>query len=235
MGRTSVGEETAEERHGNPRTIAIDGPVASGKSAVGSLLAKRLGFRFLDTGAMYRAFTWLLLERGIAPQDEEAISALAGQVSMTVSTTADERSQVHVDGVEVTAFLVRPEVEANVSDVSRLSVVREAMVRIQREEAQRGEIVVVGRDIGTVVLPDADLKVYLDAPRLERARRRWEQAQLRGETVSIASVMQELERRDAIDSGRELSPLRPAADALILQTDGLSLEQVVERILALTR
>jgi cytidylate kinase len=235
MGRTSVGEETAEERHGNPRTIAIDGPVASGKSAVGSLLAKRLGFRFLDTGAMYRAFTWLLLERGIAPQDEEAISVLAGQVSMTVSTTADERSQVHVDGVEVTAFLVRPEVEANVSDVSRLSVVREAMVRIQREEAQRGEIVVVGRDIGTVVLPDADLKVYLDAPRLERARRRWEQAQLRGETVSIASVMQELERRDAIDSGRELSPLRPAADALILQTDGLSLEQVVERILALTR
>ncbi|MGA2284787.1 MAG: (d)CMP kinase [Dehalococcoidia bacterium] len=214
----------------------MDGPVASGKSAVGSLLARRLGFRFLDTGAMYRAFTWLLLERGIGPQDEEAIGGLAQGVSMTVSTTADEQSQVHVDGVEVTAFLVRPEVEANVSDVSRLSVVREAMVRIQREEAQLGEIVVAGRDIGTVVLPDADLKVYLDAPRLERARRRWEQARFRGETtLSIASVMQELERRDAIDSGRELSPLRPAADALILQTDGLSLEQVVERILALAR
>ncbi len=202
---------------------------------MGSLLAKRLGFRFLDTGMMYRAFTWLLLERDIAPQDEQAIVGVAQRVSMTVSTTADEQSQVHVNGVEVTAFLVRPEVEANVSDVSRLPAVREAMVRIQREEAQRGEIVVVGRDIGTVVLPDADLKVYLDAPRLERARRRWEQAQLRGETISIASVMRELERRDAADSERELSPLRPAADARILQTDGLSLEQVVDKILALTQ
>jgi cytidylate kinase len=106
-------------------------------------------------------------------------------------------------------------------------------VTIQREEARRGGIVVAGRDIGTVVLPDADLKVYLDASREERARRRWEQARLRGESISEESVLRELERRDAIDSGRELSPLRPAADALILQTDGLSLEQVVEKILAL--
>jgi cytidylate kinase len=235
LPRISAGGDIVEERHARPRTIAIDGPVASGKSAVGSLLATRLGFRFLDTGAMYRAFTWLLLERGIAPQDEEAIGAVARQVSLTVSTTADAQSRIQVDGIEVSAFLVRPEVEANVSDVSRLPIVRETMVKIQREEAQRGEIVVAGRDIGTVVLPDADLKVYLDAPRLERARRRWEQAQSRGETIGIASVMRELERRDAIDSGRELSPLRPAEDALILQTDGLSLEQVVERILALAR
>ncbi len=227
--------DIAKEGRGYPTKIAVDGPVASGKSAVGSMLARRLGFRFLDTGAMYRAFTWLLIERGVDPRDEEAVSEMARQVSMTVSTAADEQSQVAVDGVEVTAFLVRPEVEASVSDVSRLAAVREAMVKIQREKAEQGEIVVVGRDIGTVVLPDANLKVYLDAPRLERARRRWEQAQVRGETMTIASVMQELERRDTIDSSRELSPLRPAADAVILQTDGLSLEQVVEKILALTR
>ncbi len=182
---------------------------------------------------MYRAFTWLLLERGIGPQDEEAIASVARQLRMTISTTADAQSRIEVDGIEVTAFLVRPEVEANVSDVSRLPVVRATMVKIQREEARRGEIVVAGRDIGTVVLPAADLKVYLDASREERARRRWQQARLRGETVDIESVLRELERRDAIDSGRELSPLRPAEDALLLQTDGLSLEQVVERILAL--
>lgn len=200
---------------------------------MGSLLATRLGFRFLDTGAMYRAFTWLLLERGIGPRDQEAIASVARQLRMTISTTADAQSRIEVDGIEVTAFLVRPEVEANVSDVSRLPIVRATMVEIQREEARRGEIVVAGRDIGTVVLPAADLKVYLDASREERARRRWEQARLRGETISIENVLRELERRDAIDSGRELSPLRPAEDARILHTDGLSLEQVVERILAL--
>jgi cytidylate kinase len=202
---------------------------------VGSLLARRLGFRFLDTGMMYRAFTWLVLERGVEPGDEETVGRMARQVSMNVSTTAAEQSQVHVDGVDATPFLVRPNVEANVSEVSRLPAVREAMVRIQREEARRGGIVVAGRDIGTVVLPDADLKVYLDASREERARRRWEQARLRGETVSQESVLRELERRDAIDSGRELSPLRPAADALILETDGLSLEQVVDKIMALAQ
>ncbi len=184
---------------------------------------------------MYRAFTWLVLERGVEPGDEETVGRMARQVSMNVSTTAAEQSQVHVDGVDATPFLVRPNVEANVSEVSRLPAVREAMVRIQREEARRGGIVVAGRDIGTVVLPDADLKVYLDASREERARRRWEQARLRGETVSQESVLRELERRDAIDSGRELSPLRPAADALILETDGLSLEQVVDKIMALAQ
>ena len=185
---------------------------------------------------MYRAFTWFALEQGIDPGDEAALCRLAPQTIVAVSTDdpqAEGTSHVTVNGVDATPFIVRPEVEASVSQVSRLPAVREAMVALQRAEARRGGIVVAGRDIGTVVLPDADLKVYLDASPEERARRRHEQARQRGETVSEASVLDELERRDATDSNRKTSPLRPAADAVIVNTDGLSLEQVVEKILTL--
>jgi cytidylate kinase len=228
-----------EKEHPNPPTkVAIDGPVACGKSAVGNLVARRLGFRFLDTGMMYRAVTWLVLERGIDPEDEKAVIDLAREVKMEVSATlpdSEDSSRVTVDGQDATDFLVRPDVENAVSLVSRLPEVREAMVRVQREIAESGEIVVAGRDIGTVVMPDADLKVYLDASRLERARRRYEQARLRGQSITLKSVLDELERRDGIDSARETSPLRPAGDAVILPTDGLNPDQVVERILALAR
>jgi CMP/dCMP kinase len=222
----------------SPSRIALDGPVACGKSAVGNLVARRLGFRFLDTGMMYRAFTWLVLERGIDPEDEAAVTKLAGDVKMEVSAAipdSDEGSRVSVDGRDATDFLVLPEVEAAVSLVSRLPAVRQAMVRLQREIAEKGEIVVAGRDIGTVVMPDADLKIYLDASRLERARRRYEQARLRGQSITLKSVLDELERRDGIDSSRENSPLRAADDAVVLPTDGLNPDQVVERILALAR
>jgi len=222
----------------SPSRIALDGPVACGKSAVGALVARRLGFRFLDTGMMYRAFTWLVLERGIDPEDEASVEKLSGDVKMEVSAVlpdSDEGSRVSVDGQDATDFLVRPDVEAAVSLVSRLPAVREAMVRLQREIAEKGEIVVAGRDIGTVVMPDADLKIYLDASRLERARRRYEQARLRGQSITLKSVLDELERRDGIDSSRENSPLRAADDAVVLPTDGLNPDQVVERILALAR
>jgi len=227
-----------KEEPNSPARIAIDGPVACGKSAVGMLVARRLGFRFLDTGMMYRAFTWLVLERGIDPEDEKSVTDLARDVKMEVSATlpeSDESSRVIVGGQDATDFLVRPDVENAVSLVSRLPEVREAMVRVQREIANGGEIVVAGRDIGTVVMPDAELKVYLDASRLERARRRYEQARLRGQSITLKSVLDELERRDGIDSARETSPLRPAEDAEILPTDGLNPDQVVERILALAR
>ncbi len=228
-----------EKEDPNPPTkIALDGPVACGKSAVGNLVARRLGFRFLDTGMMYRAFTWLVLERGIDPEDEEKVNKLAGEVKMEVSAALSDSGgtgRVKVDGQDATDFLVRPDVEAAVSLVSRLPVVREAMVRLQREIAESGEIVVAGRDIGTVVMPDAELKVYLDASRLERARRRYEQARLRGQEITLKSVLDELERRDGIDSARETSPLRVADDAVVLPTDGLNPDQVVERILALAR
>lgn len=228
-----------EKEHPNPPTkVALDGPVACGKSAVGNLVARRLGFRFLDTGMMYRAITWLVLERGIDPENEKAVIDLAREVKMEVSAAlpdSEDSSRVTVDGQDATDFLVRPDVENAVSLVSRLPEVREAMVRVQREIAESGEIVVAGRDIGTVVMPDAELKVYLEASRLERARRRYEQARLRGQSITLKSVLDELERRDGIDSARETSPLRPAEDAVILPTDGLNPDQVVERILALAR
>ena len=219
-----------------PTKIAIDGPVACGKSAVGMIVARRLGYRFLDTGMMYRAFTWLVLVRGVDPEDEAGVAKLAKEVKVEVTATlpgSEESGRVLVDGEDATAFLVRPDVEAAVSLVSRLPVVREAMVRLQREVSEDGEIVVAGRDIGTVVLPDASLKVYLEASRLERARRRYEQARLRGQEITLKSVLDELERRDGIDSSRETSPLRAADDAVVLPTDGLNPDQVVERILAL--
>ena len=237
MERMSGGDMEKEDPS-PPTKIALDGPVACGKSAVGNLVARRLGFRFLDTGMMYRALTWLVLERGIDPEDEEKVSKLADEVKMEVSAAlpdSDGASRVSVDGQDATDFLVRPDVEAAVSLVSRLPAVREAMVRLQREIAESGEIVVAGRDIGTVVMPDAELKVYLDASRLERARRRYEQARLRGQEITLKSVLDELERRDGLDSARETSPLRAADDAVVLPTDGLNPDQVVERILALAR
>ncbi len=221
-----------------PTTIAIDGPVACGKSAVGMLVARRLGYRFLDTGMMYRAFTWYVLEMGIDPEDKGRVSKLAGEVHMQVAVAqpgVEETGRIAVNGRDATDFLVLPGVESAVSLVSRLPAVREAMVRLQREIAEGGEIVVAGRDIGTVVMPNADLKVYLDASRLERARRRYEQARARGQSITLKNVIDELERRDGIDSSRETSPLRAADDAAVLPTDGLNPDQVVERILALAR
>jgi cytidylate kinase len=199
-------------------------------------VARRLGYLFLDTGAMYRALTWLALRRGLDPEDEEAIARLATETTMEVSEPppgSGERCRVHVDGEDATSHLRTPEVEASVSLVSRVPAVRKALVRIQRRLAQRGPTVMAGRDIGTAVLPHADLKVYLDASREERARRRRQQLALKEPVPSFESVLADLEKRDAIDSSRSVSPLRPAADAVIINTDGLSLEEVVERVLSL--
>jgi len=187
---------------------------------------------------MYRALTWFILESGIDPTDGERLGKVASQASMTVGAASEESAQhsrVLVEGKDATPFLVRPEVENAVSLVSRVPAVRQAMVAIQRRIAAEGAIVMAGRDIGTTVLPDAALKVYLDASPEERARRRQRQAAARGEKTTLDSVLEELARRDAIDSSRETSPLRPAADAVIIKTDGLNLEQVVERIMALTQ
>ena len=187
---------------------------------------------------MYRALTWFVLESGVDPADEERLAQIALQASMTVGTAREgsgRHNSVLVEGKDATPFLVRPDVESAVSLVSRVPAVREAMVAVQRRIAAEGAIVMAGRDIGTTVLPDAALKVYLDASPEERARRRQRQATARGEEAGLESVLEGLARRDAIDSGRETSPLRPAADAVIIDTDGLNLEQVVERVMALTR
>jgi cytidylate kinase len=219
-----------------PRRIAIDGPVASGKSAVGSRVARRLGYRFVDTGVMYRALTWLALERGVDLHDDRALAAMAEQARLTVepgAPAAPEAGRVLVEGVDVTDRLRSAEVGEAVSVVSRVPGVRSAMVALQRQLAAGGGVVMAGRDIGTVVLPDAELKVYLDASVDERVRRRHDELLASGRDVAPEDVRRELALRDAIDSGRDVSPLKAAEDAIMVHTDHLSLEEVVERILEL--
>ncbi len=210
--------------------------MAAGKSAVGARVARRLVYRFIDTGVMYRALTWLALEREIDLRDEEALARLAEDVSITVGpapSDAPEAGLMRVDGVDVTEQLRSTHVEGAVSLVARVPAVRTAMVALQRELAAQDRVVMAGRDIGTVVLPDAPLKVYLDASPEERARRRYEELRTSGRDVTLQQVQDGLARRDAIDSERPVSPLRPAEDAVIIDTDHLSLDEVVERILEL--
>ncbi len=213
------------------RAIAIDGPTASGKSAVGSRLAARLGYLFLDTGTMYRAITWLALHRGIDPDDARGLERLAASCDMSVNPgTGAEYATIHCDGLDATPHLRDLEVERHVSAVSKVPGVRTALVDRQRAIAGGLAIVMVGRDIGTVVLPGADLKVYLEAPVEVRAERRWRELIGRGERADLAAVTQAMRRRDEIDSTRATSPLRPADDAIILDTGPLTLDGVVQRV-----
>lgn len=223
---------------GAPRTIAVDGSAASGKSSIGRLLAAELGYPFLDTGMMYRAVTVIALRRGIDLDDSEALAALAGGMSMEVrlsQPSSGDRTRILVDGVDVTDELRSQAVEDAVSIVSQAPGVRHAMVARQREIAGHQPIVMAGRDIGTVVLPDADLKIYLDASVEERARRRHSEFEGLGRDASHDAVLQDLRRRDRIDSERAVSPLRPADDARVIDTDGLGQSDVLEIALSLVR
>jgi cytidylate kinase len=215
-----------------PRVIAVDGSAASGKSTVGRRLAARLGYPFLDTGIMYRAITHAALQRGIDLSDDDALSRLASDVEIDVglpSPGSAGDATITVDGKDVTSRLRGADVEESVSLVSRVPGVRDALVQKQREIAAGREIVMAGRDIGTVVLPDADLKVYLDASLEERAARRHREFARLGRNVTEEEVLQDIRRRDQIDSQRAVSPLRPADDAVIIGTDGLTLDAVMER------
>ncbi len=235
----AAGERKASpspQERATPRVIAVDGSAASGKSTVGRRLAASLGYAFLDTGIMYRAITWAALSRGIDPTDAPALSALAAEVRIDVRLAplgSDDGTAILVDGEDVTPFLRRPEIEDAVSLVSRVEDVRAALVRCQREIAASRPIVMVGRDIGTVVLPNADLKIYLDASLEERAARRYREFARMDRNVTQEMVLEDIRRRDRIDSERAVSPLRKADDAICIHTDGLSLEQVVQRALDL--
>lgn len=216
-----------------PSTVAIDGPAAAGKSTIARLLAEHLGYTYLDTGVMYRAVTWVALKRGLDIADEETITALAEKIKIDVTrpTVEDGRQYtVYADGTDVTWQIRRPEVDANVSPVSAYPGVRAALTTQQRRIGQKGAIVMVGRDIGTVVLPDADLKIYLDASVEERARRRYLEVRQRGQPAEYEKILGAMRRRDKIDSEREAAPLRPADDAVIVDTDGLSIEQVLAKV-----
>lgn len=210
--------------------IAIDGPVASGKTTVGKILAKKLGYRFLDTGLMYRAVAWSALDRQLDSFDERAMATLANSLQIeVVFDPSDSLSRVMIDGVNATSELANPEVERIVSIVARIAEVRTAMVAAQKRIAAGGQIVMVGRDIGTKVVPDASVKIYLLASIRERARRRYEELKLT-QVTTLKEVTDNLKTRDKLDSERSDSPLKPAEDAILLRTDGLSADEVVHQI-----
>lgn len=221
---------------GKPCIIAIDGTSASGKSTVGGRVAERLGYILFDTGVMYRAVTWAALKRGVAPENEGAVTRLAEEIRIDIDLPRKQDGRpytVLVDGQDVTWDIRTPEVEGAVSEVSSYAGVRDALTRQQRRIARQGGIVMVGRDIGTVVVPDADLKVFLDATPEERARRRFLEMRERGASPRYEDVLDAIRRRDKYDSEREVAPLRQARDAHYVDTTDLSIEQVVERVLAL--
>jgi cytidylate kinase len=222
----------------HPSIIAIDGPAASGKSTIGLRLANTLGYLFFDTGVMYRAVTWLALERGIAVRDEAAVAALAeeAQIDVAPASQSDGRTcDVLVHGRDITWETRSPEVDANVSIVAAYRGVRSALTRQQRRIGQRGRVVMVGRDIGTVVLPDADLKIYLDATAEERARRRYEETLARGGKADYEEILRIVRERDRIDSTRDVAPLKAAQDAIVVDSDRLTADEVFEQVLVLVQ
>lgn len=216
-----------------PSIIAIDGPAASGKSTIGKRLADELGYLFFDTGVMYRAVTWIALQRGVDMRDETEVTRLAEETSMDVApaSKSDGRAcDVLLEGRDITWETRRPEVDANVSIVSAYAGVRRALSAQQRRIGQRGRVVMVGRDIGTVVLPEANLKIYLDASAEERARRRFDEIVARGEQADFNEILSKVRMRDKIDSTRAVAPLRPADDAVILDSDKLTADEVFARV-----
>jgi len=214
--------------------VALDGPASSGKSSVGAAAALELNYRFCDTGLLYRALTWLALRRGIPPDDAPALVGLVREVELA----ADDRgrlARVLVDGIDETRDVHTDEVDAEVSAYSRVPEVRAALLERQRSIAGAGRIVMAGRDIGTVVLPDADLKIFLDASAEERAKRRAEERGLAPDGADGRAILAELRRRDELDKTRAVAPLRPADDARILVTDGNRLEDTVAMVVAAIR
>ena len=221
-----------------PERIAIDGPAASGKSTLAERLAKALGYLYFDTGVMYRAVTWAALQRGYAVEDADKLTELAANLDIDVrppSVDDGRKYDVLVNGQDVTWAIRTPEVDANVSIVAAHPGVRAALTDKQRAIGRRGKVVMVGRDIGTVVMPDAELKIYLDASPEERARRRYQERLARGEQANYEQILAAVRARDRLDKGREVAPLRAADDAVILNSDGLSIDEVFEEALRLVK
>ena len=213
--------------------IAIDGPAGAGKSTVAKIVAKQLNLFYVDTGAMYRAIAFKALKNGVPIEDESSVSQIATTTEVVLDHS-DERS-VWCDGENVTQAIRSPEISRAVSIVAAYARVRERLVELQRLEADRGGVVMDGRDIGTHVLPEADLKIFLTATIEERARRRWIELEDSGKIIPLVEVAHDMQERDRLDTGREVSPLEPAQDAVTLDTTGLSVEEIVTQIVALTQ
>jgi CMP/dCMP kinase len=212
-----------------PLVVAVDGPAGAGKSAVGRRVAEALGLPFVDSGMFYRAVAWLALEGGVPAADVPALVAIASRPGLRV-----ERERVYDGARDLTGEIHRPEINQNLSAISSVPEVRDAINDRQRRLADSG-VVMAGRDIGTVVFPDTPHKFFLTASLAERVRRRLGQKERRGERAGAAEMEAEIAARDAADSNRPVAPLRPAEDALLVDTDGLSLDQVVDRIVGAVR
>jgi cytidylate kinase len=221
-----------------PTIIAIDGPAASGKSTIGALLAEKLGYVYFDTGVMYRVVTCVALQRDIAIANERAVTQLAEQIRIEFLPPAinDGRQfTILADGRDITWDIRSRAVDGNVSPVSAYAGVRRAMSAQQRRIGLQGRVVMVGRDIGTVVLPEADLKIYLDATEHERAHRRFLERVARGEHVEFDAVLRDIKRRDEIDSSRSVAPLKQADDAIYLDSTGVDISHVLERVMEIIK
>jgi len=210
--------------------IAIDGPAGAGKSTVARIVAARLGYIYIDTGAMYRALAWAVIRSGLAADDEEAVSRLLSQGTIELRRT-DAGQEVFWNGQDITAEIRTPEVSNGSSIVASLGKVREQMLHLQRELARQGSVVMDGRDIGTHVLPDADVKIFLTASLEERAKRRVDELHAKGYDAEYETLLAELEERDRRDSERSVAPLRRAKDAHLVDTTGKSIEEVIDEIL----
>ena len=214
--------------------IAIDGPAGAGKSTIAKRIAEEMGFIYVDTGAMYRAMALYLIRRGIAPDDTERISGLCKEADISIEYRGGEQT-VLLDGENVNAYLRTEEVGNMASRSSAVPAVREKLVELQQKLAAKADVVMDGRDIGTVVLPDADVKIYLTATSAARAKRRYLELQEKGEQAELSRIEQDIIERDYRDMHREHSPLRQAEDAVLVDSSELTIDEVVERIRELCR
>lgn len=210
--------------------IAIDGPSGAGKSTIARLLALRLGYTYIDTGAMYRAVGWKAAQDGVDPANEAALETLCGRIEVSIEHDHDGQ-RVLVNGVDVTGEIRTPAMGMMASTVSKSPAVRARLLTLQRALGERGGVVMDGRDIGTVVFPGADAKFFLDASDEERGRRRYRELKGKGMDVDLATITEEIRQRDRQDSGRALAPLRRAQDARFIDSSSMTIEQVVDAML----
>lgn len=215
-------------------SIAIDGPAGAGKSTIAKRVAKELGFIYVDTGAMYRSMALYFLRHGIPAQDENKISEACEEITVSIEYENGEQ-QVLLNGENVNGFIRTEEVSMMTSDTSKYPKVREKLLSLQRELAKKKNVIMDGRDIGTCVLPDADLKVFLTASSAERARRRFKELQEKGEECSLATIEKDIIARDEQDMNREIAPLRPAEDASFVDASCMTIEEVVDTVVSLYR
>jgi len=210
--------------------VAIDGPAGAGKSTVAKRLAKELGYAYIDTGAMYRAFAWKALREKVDLEDERELGRVLRETGIELEDK-DGRVRVFLDGVDITDRIRTPELSQMASKVSALGIVRERMVELQRAMGSRGGVVAEGRDIGTVVFPEADVKIYLDASPRERARRRFEELKVQGKPVTLEETLREIDERDRRDKERAVAPLRKAEDAVVIDSTSSDIDGTVERVM----